>query len=216
MMKNEWIVRVLVCLAAALLVPTAFAQTTLTVVNSTVNDTSVAVYEVSPTQTQTQLYTLFQDQAQNTKLPANGSTILSLQMQQKNVNVANTPLLIANVRVANLIDQCFAGVPPCLTMTPATSPTAPGVKEANRFLAERSTTKEFCLPGVLSARSGNRYFALENGLIVRLMGALDKVPADGKTCLCGVVATTPEPLDTIAFDVRGICPDGKRPRMKKQ
>ncbi|HEX8152723.1 MAG TPA: hypothetical protein VF698_06335 [Thermoanaerobaculia bacterium] len=214
-MKNEWIIRVLVGLAAVLLAPVLFAQTTLTVKNSTVDSTSVSVSEVSPAGV-TVLYTLLQDQAQNTGLPANGNTILGLQMQQKNLNVANTPLLITNVRLADLNDQCFAGIPPCLAMTPASSAPAPGVKEANRFLAERSTTKEFCLPGVLSARKGNRYFALENGLIVRLIGALEKLPADGKTCLCGVVATTPEPLDTIAFDVRGTCSDGKRPRMKKQ
>lgn len=214
-MRNVRTVRVITLLGAVALMLPLFAQTTLTVENSTVTNTGAAVYEVSPNQTQTQLYTLFQDQAVDTKLPANGNTIISLQMQQNNANVANTPLLLVNVRLANLLNPCNtdSDAPPCLSLTPA-SPN-PGVEEANRFLAARSTTQEFCLPGELSTRNGARYFTLANGLIVRLMGKLADVSESGRTCLCGVMGTPPEPLDTIAFEVRGMCAQSPRQRMTK-
>ncbi|HET7437787.1 MAG TPA: hypothetical protein VFN10_23985 [Thermoanaerobaculia bacterium] len=213
-MKKQRIVSLLICLTAILLVPAAFAQTTLTLVNSTVTNTNAAVYEVAPTQTSTQLYTMFQDQGVNTKLPANGSTLISVQMQQQNVNVANTPLLITNVRLANLMSSCYQAIPPCLVLTPAAQ--APGTDEANRFLAQRSTTEEYCLPGTVTTRDDARYFTLANGLVVRLMGNLEGIGAKGKECLCGVVATTPEPLNTIAFEVRKKCDKPGRERMKKK
>lgn len=212
-MRKEWMFLRVACLSV-IVVGSASAQTTLTIKNSTVTNTSAAVYEVSPAEGQTQLYTLKQDQAVDTKLPADGNTIISLQMEQNGTSVANTPLLIVNVRLANLITGCNAAIPPCLSLTPSVGNL--GAKEANLFLAERSATKEYCLSGTISTRNGARYFTLENGLIVRLMGDVSTVEAIAKTCLCGVVGTPPEPLDTIAFEVRSACVDSGRPRMRKE
>lgn len=210
-MKKSYVLHVL---AAILLIPSAFAQNTLTLQNSTSTVTSASVNETSPTQGLIQLYTLNPSQSINTKIPADGNTIVNLKMQQNNADVANTPLLLVNVKLANLVSQCNAAIPPCLNLTP--SVVNPGVSEANDFLAERSKTKEFCLPGELSVRNGARYFALANGLIVRLMGKLDKVPESGRSCLCGVMGTPPEPLDTIAFDVHKACDTPAHERKEKE
>jgi hypothetical protein len=206
-------VRLFLCLATVVLVPTVFAQTTLIVKNSTTSYAEAAVYETSPTQTATQLYRLETDQTANTNLPADGNTLISVQFRQSNIDVAGTPVLIANVRLADLMNQCFSEAPVCLRLTPASQVTE-GVEEANDFLAERSTTKESCLNGIVTKRSGATYFTLANGLVTRLLGPLSNGQKAGKACLCGVAGTPPEPLDTIAFEVRKPCPP--RQRMKKQ
>jgi len=204
-MSRNLIARVVSTLAAAILATSAFAQTTLFIKNSTATATSAGVTEVTPVAGNTQVYTLNTDQSQNTNLPANGNTLINLQMRQNNANVAGTPLLITNVRQANLNSSCNPDAAPCLYLTPAVALNNAEVKQANAFLAARNPNKQFCLSGSFSKRSGALYFTLANGLVVRLLGNLHGAAESGQGCLCGAMALPPQPLDTIAFEVRGPC-----------
>ncbi|HWW61389.1 MAG TPA: hypothetical protein VN181_08485 [Thermoanaerobaculia bacterium] len=200
---------------ALILAPSLLAQT-LTIKNSTQTATYTSTHEESPTVTPAMTTNLAPGASVDTKLPANGNTLNYVLLQQNGVNIANTPYLLTNVLTATIQTNCSPSdtQSPCVYCTPAKTSDPDAVRKANAFLAERSTTKEYCMPGVASTHDDTRYFALANGLVVILTGMLDKVPADGAACLCGVMATPPAPANTITFEVRALC-DAKAKRERK-
>lgn len=184
--------------------PFALAQT-MTVTNSTTASTASTTFEVTPKVTTPVNKTIAANATIDTGLPTDANTLNSLELKQSNLDVAGTPLYLTGVLKVQLSSSCNAAVPPCLVLTPASTSNPQAVKDANAFLAARSTTKEFCLSGVLSTRSSARWFTLANGLVVNLMGNLQRVPASGNACLCGVQATPPAPVNTISFAVHRFC-----------
>lgn len=184
--------------------PFVFAQT-MTVANSTSSTAACTTFEVSPKVTTPVTNSIAVNSSINTGLPADRSSLLSLELKQSNLDVAGTPLYLTGVLKATLSSACNAAVPPCLNLTPVTVTNPDGVKQANAFLAERSTTKEFCLPGTITTKDPARYFTLLNGLVVNLTGNLARIPTSGQACLCGVRATPPGPVNTISFAVHRLC-----------
>lgn len=202
---------------ALILSPSLLAQT-LTIKNETQTVTYCSTHEESPAVTSAMNTNLQPGSSVDTKLPANPNTLNYVLLQQNGANIANTPYLLTNVLTATIHTNCTPSdtQSPCVTCTPAKTSDPEAVKQANEFLAERSTSKEYCMPGVAMMNGDTRYFALANGLVVVLTGVLDKVPSKGPSCLCGVMATPPAPANTITFEVRKLCDaKAKRERMKK-
>ncbi len=184
--------------------PLALAQNqTMTVVNSTTGTAVSTTFELSPAVTTATTKSVAANGGSiDTGLPANASTLNSLELKQNNLDVAGTPILVTGVAKATLMSSCNQAIPPCLALTPASNINPNGVKEANLFLISRSLNKQFCLTGTVSVVNGSQFFALANGLVVKLVGATQPV---GPGCLCGVRARSTDSAKTIEFQIQKAC-----------
>jgi hypothetical protein len=214
-MNSRNLARVLLVVSTLGLASAALAQQ-MSVVNNTTSSTVSTTFEMYPAVTTPLTQTVQPNATASTGLPVNGNTLNSLQFQQGSLSVAGTPVLLTNVLKAALTTNCYNGDSPCLSLTPGSTSNQDAVKQANRFLAQRSPKTEFCMPGIASKRKDTRYFTLSNGLVVQLQGNLAGVPESGDACLCGVAGTPPTPLDTIVFSVRKLCDTGAKAKPGKK
>src|SRR5689334_9150981 len=103
--------------------PLVFAQSqTMTVVNSTTSSAACTTFELTPKVTNATTKSIAANGGSiDTGLPANASTLNSLELKQNNLDVADTPVLVTGVAKATLSSSCNQAIPPCLVLTPASN-----------------------------------------------------------------------------------------------
>jgi hypothetical protein len=144
----------------------------------------------------------------DSKLTANPDTLLKIWFLQGSTNLANTPLLLTNVKLATLAEtQGYLYI----QLTPAVISSQPAVDEANKFLASKTPTGEFCLNVKSVLVKSKRAVILSNGMIAVATGKIDLLPPNGKSgCVCGRGLAPANGSEIEIFEVQSRCVTAKK------
>jgi hypothetical protein len=188
-------------IAAVLLTPTVYTDH-LAVSNFTKTAMESTTYETYPKRTMPVVQTVRPNVSESTWLPADETTIISLQFKQNGKSIVPMPILVSNVVQAILDTMCYTEERPCIYLKPASAKEPPKeIDAANHLLALWRSRTMYCRPGIVFTRNDVRYFDLANGLVMPLSGEVNKLPP-GPACLCGVFVLGREPL---GWDVKRSC-----------
>lgn len=144
----------------------------------------------------------------DSKLTANPDTLLKIWFLQGSTNLANTPLLLTNVKLATLAEtQGYLYI----QLTPAVISSQPAVDQANKFLASKTPTGQFCLTVKSVLVKSKRAVILSNGMIAVATGKIDLLPPNGKTgCVCGRGLAPADGSEFEIFEVQSRCDTAKK------
>lgn len=121
----------------------------------------------------------------NTGMPASGDVEEKLAFMQGSTYLANTPITVSGVTMAQLVyNPTYNVLTVKLTPVASAKKNEHDIEEANAFLATKlPSKKEFCLEVMRLAHDRLR---LANGMIVAAAGDLKLLPKEGKSgCVCG-------------------------------
>ena len=135
--------------------------------------------------------------------------MLKIAFLQGTTYVGETPIVVTNVANAKLWVPNPPNTnpqPPEVYLTPVKMDSQKDVAEANRFLATKVPTKDFCLTAKSGTYKGRRGIILANGLVLVATGKINLLPKEGeKGCVCGRGLAPAEGSDIEIFEVKSRC-----------